>query len=69
MFTLQCRMSGEPLDSGEICGQRETPQEPKVTRRLTNRPVESDWYTANATHLPWLFSGETSMLNEYLAPW
>jgi hypothetical protein len=39
-------MSEEPLDSCRICGKRETPQE-LATRRLTDRPAESEWIAAN----------------------
>jgi hypothetical protein len=40
-------MSGESLDSCGICGSRETPQERKATRRLPDRPTESEWFAAN----------------------
>jgi hypothetical protein len=39
-------MSGETLDSCGICGTRETPQE-LATRRLMDRPTESEWFAAN----------------------
>jgi hypothetical protein len=48
-------MSGEPLDSCGICGTRETPQEQKATRRLPDRPAESEWIVASEKFPTFIF--------------